>query len=263
MTGKREHTAQPHRTVSRVLRILETAVAAGEDGVTLTRLATGLDSAKSSVHGFVQGLVSEGYLIELNSRYHLGPALGALMIGQTPSLGQYAVPLMRELREELNETVTLAIQVGESVVYTDSVQSSNVICYSAPLRTRRPIWPTSAGKVFLTAYADPVPVLTRALGEAAGEEPEMERRLDELASVARDGMAFNRGETVRDVSAVAVGIRPSGHLVGAICVAGPRDRLAHRLEDIGRRVQSRLRQYERTTQLTTGLAVSDVRKDGS
>ncbi|QVQ51200.1 hypothetical protein J4H86_20595 [Spiractinospora alimapuensis] len=158
-----------------------------------------------------------------------------LLVGQTASLGQYALPVMRELRDDLNETVTLAIRVGDSIVYTDPVQSTNVICYSAPLRVRRPLWPTSAGKVFPSQEQDPESTL-RALESEPLEEGTVAARLRELEEVARTGMGFNRGETVGDVSAVAVGVRRADELVGSISVAGPRERLAHRLEEIGHAV---------------------------
>ncbi|MFP5021735.1 IclR family transcriptional regulator [Pseudonocardia phyllosphaerae] len=238
--------AQQHRTVSRVLRILE-AAATSEDGITLAGLATELDSPKTSVHGFVKGLVAEGYLTEGGGRYFLGPALGALMPDASATLSRYALPLMRELRDEVGETVTLAVRVGDSLVNTESVRSENVIGYSAPLQLRRPLWPTSAGKVFLSADPHARATLERML--TAGPEypvPDLDAEvLPELATIARTGIAHNRGETVGDVSAAAVGLRRAGRLVAVLSIAGPRERLGPRLDEVGELLRARLDRAER------------------
>ncbi|MEL5959574.1 helix-turn-helix domain-containing protein [Streptomyces sp. CLV115] len=65
--------ARPHRTVERITRILE-LVASHPGGYTLTEIATKLDDPKSSIQGFVNGLVDTGYLEELDKRYFLGAA---------------------------------------------------------------------------------------------------------------------------------------------------------------------------------------------
>jgi hypothetical protein len=53
-----------HRTVTRIVRILESVARSGENAVGLAALARELDAPKSSVHGFVRGLCAEGYLLE-------------------------------------------------------------------------------------------------------------------------------------------------------------------------------------------------------
>ncbi len=55
--------ARPHRTVDRVIGILET-VSLSPRGVTLAELAAALDAAKSSVQELTNGLLARGYLIE-------------------------------------------------------------------------------------------------------------------------------------------------------------------------------------------------------
>src|SRR4029079_17910071 len=64
--------ARPHRTVDRVVEILET-VSLNPRGVTLAELATALGAAKSSVQELTNGLLARGYLIEEDRRFHLGP----------------------------------------------------------------------------------------------------------------------------------------------------------------------------------------------
>jgi DNA-binding IclR family transcriptional regulator len=71
---------QNHRTVDRVTRILEQVVY--NPGMTFAELARALDAPKSSVHGFVQGLLANGWLYETNRRFYLGPAVYALTLAR-------------------------------------------------------------------------------------------------------------------------------------------------------------------------------------
>jgi hypothetical protein len=51
-----------HRTIDRVTRILEEVVYA--PGLTFSELVRALGASKSSVHGFIQGLLAKGWLYE-------------------------------------------------------------------------------------------------------------------------------------------------------------------------------------------------------
>jgi hypothetical protein len=63
---KPRRVPQNHRTVDRVTRILEEVVY--KPGMTFAELARALDAPKSSVHGFLSGLLAQGWLYEMNHR---------------------------------------------------------------------------------------------------------------------------------------------------------------------------------------------------
>ncbi|POX38012.1 hypothetical protein C3486_25230 [Streptomyces sp. Ru73] len=223
-----------HRTVTRVMTILETAAA--HSGVRLNALCEVLDAPKSSVHGLVGGLVASGYLVEHDGGYALGPAVAALLSAPPPALADLARPAMERLREEFDETVMLAGPVGDTVVYLQVVESRQVIRYSAPLRTRRPLYPTSTGKVVL-AHRSPA----RRDAYLRDRLPDAGRRAEvaeELSRVAAEGVAYNRGETLPDVSAAAGGVFQHGRLVACLAVAGPTARIAPHLDAIARTVRT-------------------------
>src|SRR6266702_3935202 len=71
-------TPHNHRTIDRVTRILEMVVY--HPGVTFAQLARALDAPKSSVHGFISGLLANGWLYEQERRFYLGPALYGLTL---------------------------------------------------------------------------------------------------------------------------------------------------------------------------------------
>jgi DNA-binding IclR family transcriptional regulator len=229
-----------HRTVSRVTAILETAAAstaAGQGGVRLSALCAVLDAPKSSVHALVHGLVANGYLADADGDgYVLGPAAGALLATPQPPLVRLARPMLEQLRDEFDETVTLGRAVGDSMVYLDTAESRQVLRYSPPLRTRRPLYPTSTGKVALAHR----PAARRA-AHLAREFPDPGQRAAveaELAAVRTDGVAYNRGETLPDVSAAACGVFAGARLVAGVAVAGPTNRTAHRLESVAARLKA-------------------------
>lgn len=214
-----------HRTVSRVVGILE-FVAANPDGATLTAIADHLGGAKSSIYGFIRGLVYEGYLEEReNGSYVFGRGAHLLLIEQSDSLLHLADSVLLEVTERFNETTTLAVQVGRSLSYVASRQSTQRIVYLPTMFTRRPLWPTSAGKVFLAAMGD-----TEARDLVDGHDPA--DVLPELQKVREQGFAFNKGETVADVSAVAIGIGMGENLTAAVTVGGPQFRIEPIFDDI-------------------------------
>lgn len=226
-------SAKEHRTVTRVTTILET-IAAAEQGLRLTELADVLEAPKSSVHGLARGLVATGYLVEDDGAYVLGPAIGALIRPRRPGLIEAARPVMEELERACGETVILSSLVGQSIVYLELVESTERIRYSAPLGQRRPLYPTSAGKCFVAYFTE------RRLASYLENFDEHQREAirQELADVRREGVAYNIGETVPDVSAVASPILVRGRPAACINIAGPTDRFSGKLKDTAELLKS-------------------------
>ena len=232
-----------HRTVSRVTTILELA-AASRAGVRLADLAAALDAPRSSIHGLVKGLVATGYLRETNGTYRIGPAINALLGAAAPTLAEAARPAMQDLHRRFDETVMLATLVGDSIVYTETIESTQPIRYSAPLRTRRPLHPTSSGKCFL-AFG------TEAFREnhLTGQVPdpaEQQRLRDQLDEVIREGAAINRGETLPDQSGVGAPVFENGSITATLAVAGPTTRLSEHITDLAAATKAAAEEVSRT-----------------
>ncbi|GAB3449372.1 IclR family transcriptional regulator [Actinophytocola sediminis] len=215
--------------MGRIAAILEAAAA--DEGIRLSALASMLDAPKSSVHGLLKGLVSVGYLAEVDGGYSLGPAIQVLL-GQVerPLLEEVAAGTMRDLRDEFDETVLLGHRMGDSIVYLSSVESHQLIKYVARLNTRRPVLPTSMGKIYL-AELDPADLNSYL----ADRIPNARRRRElavQLAEVAATGVAVNRNETVPGLTGVAAGIRERDELVACLSIVGPSDRLLPQLKRV-------------------------------
>lgn len=225
--------AAEHRTVSRVLGILE-VVARARGPVSLTTLARDLDAPKSSLHGLAGGLLQRGYLVEVPGGYRLGAGAHALLLPAGTSLPLLLGESCAEIALRTGETVTIAVRVGaDSVVYVHAEPSAFEVCYRPRLRERRRILPTSAGKLLLAHTGEE----DRESTLAQMPEAVCARFLRELDDIRESGMAFNREETVEDLGAVAVGVHEAGHLSAGITIAGPHSRVADRLEYFGRLAQ--------------------------
>ncbi|PSK89653.1 IclR family transcriptional regulator [Murinocardiopsis flavida] len=227
-------SAKEHRTVTRITTILET-VAGAEGGVRLRDVVDVLDAPKSSVYGLVQGLAAVGYLEEREGVYRMGPAVTMLLSPNRSALISAARPALEHLRRQFDETVTLAVRVGYSTVYLDSVESSRPIRYSAPLRQRRPLYPTSAGKCLLAFMP---PNLRGSYLVSAVDEGERGAVVAELAQVREEGVAYNRGDTLPDVTAAGAIVLLGDRPVAAVACAGPTNRMAGGLDAVGRAVRS-------------------------
>lgn len=225
---------QAQRATARVTRVLE-LVAAHPTGVRLNRLVGGLDSPKSVVRAVVEQLVAGGYLTGDDGRFTLGPAVADLL-PRHAQLAMAAGPALDALRDRFDETAILATNIGDSVVNVAAAETRRSIRYSAPLHVPRPIFPSSAGKVFLAHW----PAARRdALLATLVPDPDQRRRVAaELATVRTDGVAYNRGETSPEVAALACPVVVEGAVVGALVVAGPLARIAEHLPEMATEIRT-------------------------
>jgi DNA-binding IclR family transcriptional regulator len=223
MTG-----SEGHRAVSRALHALEIAVAS-EDGVTLGQLADALGAAKSSLHPLLKALVFRGYLTYEHTRFRGGPSIGALAAVDSPAIVPVARPFMEELKRQFNETVMLGSVVGDRLIYLHSVESDQVVRYSPP-KVRPPSeFPSSIEKLYLAQLDGES--LDRYLAEHVPQEKWHKLRAD-VAEARATGLAFNRGDTFPDLSAVAARIVVGHDIVACLAIGGPSRRIDSRSAEI-------------------------------
>src|SRR5271166_1507395 len=177
--------ARPHRTVDRVIEILET-VSLSPRGVTLPELAAALDAAKSSVQELTNGLLARGYLIEEDRRFHLGPGPFILAV-RANKLAALSLDhrFVAELANVLRCTVLVGIRVGDAIVFTDLVgEESPGLTFVARTHARRPLYTSAAGKTLLANVPDDEMhrLLDLASPQQAGEVRQFLAELPEIRS---------------------------------------------------------------------------------
>src|SRR4029453_6676361 len=194
--------AHPHRTVDRVIGILET-VSLSPRGVTLAELAAALGAAKSSIQELTNGLLARGYLIEEDHRFSLGPG-PFILAARANKLAALSLDhrFVAELREVLGCTIFVGVRVGDAIVFTDHAgEESPSLTFLARTHAPRPPPPPPPGKILLANVPDDE--MYRLLDLAGPEQAgEVRRFLAELPEIRSRRLAFNRGATFADAFTV-------------------------------------------------------------
>ncbi len=234
---KQSHAAP---AVARGFALLET-VAAAPAPPSLSELATATGIGKSSAHGLLATLVDIGALERdpASKRYRLGPRARALDGTRLDPLAQ-ARAALPDLAAALGETVFLGQERGHGIEILAQAGSPHEMRLAATPGTRLSLFAGATGKVALTRRPpEERERLLRAHGlrrYTARSIVDPARYRAELDRVSRAGVAYDRGEYLEGIHAVAVPLPGDGLL----WVAGPSSRL------VGRRMRAaaaRLRRF--------------------
>ena len=208
---------QNHRTIDRVTRILEEVVY--NPGMTFAELVRALDAAKSSVHGFIGGLLAKGWLYQEQHRFYLGPAV----YGLTLASGHIRAGLVTHedlvaLERETGVAAFLGVQAGDHLIYIAEAGSDHVSGFEARSNIRRTLLITAGGKALLAER----PEAERDLylrRRSADERDLVDRFLEEYDSIKRTRIATNAH---RGRFAIATTVHnQSGEAVASITLVGP------------------------------------------
>ncbi|MFC0039054.1 IclR family transcriptional regulator [Actinomadura rayongensis] len=238
MTGQRSQKSSGYRernsTAERALDILQLfdddrLVVGGQE------VADALGVARSTAYRYLQSLSAAGFIEEHRpAGYRLGPRVFELARLARKGLGlsEIARPLMRELVEEVGETVLLTRRAGASVVCLEREETGHPVRLSYE---RGHVLPINAGAsaLVLLAWATDEEVadvvakhgLPRFTGATVTDEGVLRER---LARIRTDDAAVTRGELDADVLGVAAPIRDvDGAVVAAVSIAA----LSHRVPE--------------------------------
>ena len=208
---------QNHRTIDRVTRILEEVVY--NPGMTFAELVRALDAAKSSVHGFISGLLANGWLYQEQHRFYLGPAV----YGLTLASGHIRAGLVTHedlvaLEKETGVAAFLGVQAGDHLIYIAEAGSDHVAGFEARSNIRRTLLITAGGKALLAerSEADRELYLRR---RGPDERDLVDRFLEEYAQIRKTRIATNAH---RGRFAIATTVHSqSGDPVASITLVGP------------------------------------------
>ncbi len=147
-------------------------------------------------------------------------------------LRKVALPVLEALRDEVKETIHLAVIDQMEVVYIEKLAGLHAIgIMGSRVGGRSPAYCTGLGKVLL-AYESPEQV--RAYYQVHGMRgftdttiTDIDQLLAHLQQVRERGLAFDDGEHEPEVCCVAAPIFDStGRAVAALSISGPAHRLA-------------------------------------
>jgi DNA-binding IclR family transcriptional regulator len=207
-----------HRTIDRVTRILEEVVYT--PGMTFAELARALDAPRSSVHGFIRGLLASGWLYEDKHRFYLGPAVYSLTLAS----GQIRAGLvthgdLEQLHRQTGVTVFLGVLAGEDLIYVDEAGRVVLTGFVARTNIRRTLLATAGGKVLLASRPQPErdSYLRR---RSAAEADLVEQFLAEYDSITTTRIARNTLHTGTRFAIATAVHHQAGEVVAATTLVG-------------------------------------------
>lgn len=191
----------------------------------LTELARRTGIPKPTVARLAGTLAKLGYLDHLaaEGKYRLGAGVLALGFGMLARLDvrDSARPLMRELAERTQASVSLAVRDRLSMVYVESVRSSAAITLQRGVGTRLAVATTALGRAYLAGMPDAerVVLLDEIRHHDEDDWPRVYAGIEQaLRDHAERGFCISMGEWDKDVCGVGVPFRaPDGTMMSFNC----------------------------------------------
>lgn len=224
-------------SVMRTMRILE-LLSEHPRGLRITDLADRLAVNRAVPHRILADLIEVGYVVQdpETERYRCTFLLGGVGLRQLEAAGvtKWSRDEIERLAAQTKELVRVAIATVDRLCFVAQAQGADSsLTVESPLLADIPLHATATGKAFLSTLPDAHVV---ALLDARGLEPYtpgtrtgVDRLLDELSGIRRDGFAAVHEEFEVGISAMAAPIVPEtsgdGRAVGTISIAGPSVRL--------------------------------------
>ena len=220
-------------SVATAVRLLK-AFSEQQTEIGISDLARKLGVAKSTVHRLAVTLCSDG-MLEQNpdsGKYRLGISLFRLgsLVRRRMSVSNEARPLLRELREKVNETVHLAVLDGSEIMYVYNLESTQAIRMRSDVGVRKPAYCTAEGQAIL-AFQPPEVIEDVIRAGLAARTPQTVTDADKLRrvleAVRQRGCAIEDEESELGMRCIAAPLRnDAGEVVAAIGLAGPVSRLS-------------------------------------
>jgi DNA-binding IclR family transcriptional regulator len=209
------------------------------DFLTLPEVATRSGLSKATAFRILATLVAEGLVFQNadNGTYGLG-ALNFRLADVVLSgieVRDSARLVMRQVRNQVNETVVLSVREGDDCYHVKSFESRQSIGHSQPIGVALPVHATAPGRAMLASMTDDAvdaylkrlsPAAKRALSGASAA-----RLRQEIKTIRRQGHAVSAGEASGGGHAIAVAVpSPQGPSVAALHISFPQGRFTNDLE---------------------------------
>lgn len=219
-------------TLDRAIDVLE-AFTHKTPELSLKQIAARTGLHKATAFRLATTLCRRGLMIKhpISGTYRLGfelISLAEVAKGQT-SLVADALPVMRALRDELNETVFLSVRVGDHRVDIEQVEGLQNIRRVLTLGEQKSLYAGAGSKVLLAAMSDEEIAAylgrTKLVAHTKTTPVTVKAVWAEIAVIRRQG--FAEGWDERDsggAGAAAPIFGPSLEVIGAVAVAVPSSR---------------------------------------
>lgn len=172
-----------------------------------------------------RGLISEN---TATSMYSLGSGILTLAAvrARQSSLLDHALPIMRRIRDAVNETVSLSVRVGDYRVHLYQLESLHPIRRTTEIGERSPLYAGASNRLLLAAMNDDeiadYLARTRLVAFTPNTITSPEKLWAELRRARQRGYAESNGERYVGGEAVAAPVHDaSGAVIAALYVSVP------------------------------------------
>jgi DNA-binding IclR family transcriptional regulator len=225
--------------------------------LSLAEIVAAVGLPKTTVFRVLASLVERGYCEwdAPTSKYGLGFELLRLadIRRRQGNVHDVAAPVMREIRNEVNETVILSVRAGDSRVHIDFVEGLHAMRRMADLGVPAPLYAGAASKVLLAGMADDeIEAYLQRTDLTAFQDSTITDRAvlwREVRAIRKRGFAESKGELFPGGGALAAPIKDfGGNTIAVMDILTPehrytaehRERCVTILLDGARRASERL-----------------------
>jgi len=231
-----QSAAGSHQTINRVTRILEEVVY--RPGSTYAELTRALGAPKSSVYGFIRGLLAADWLFEQDHRLYVGPAFYGLAIASGHiRAGLVTQAHLETLYREAGMAAFVGVRAGDHLIFIAEAGSDLTTGYGYRSDIRRGLLTTAGGQALLAELPE-VELQAYLRRRAPEERADVDAFLDARPAIRESRIAVNVRQTSR--TAVATVIRdPSGQVVASVQLVGPTSQVLPRLDTLSALLRQR------------------------
>jgi IclR family acetate operon transcriptional repressor len=229
----------PRRGGERLIAIVESFIDSPRQTLSEISARSGIDPATST--RYLKQLVERGWLEKDPTTRNYSPGIRLYVIGQLArdldSTRRRALPKMRELRDQYDETINMGVFRGREVVIIEAIESKRSIRTGATVGEVDEWFASSLGKSILAHLpADEVEEIVAAYPPVRHTEHSLvtlDEIMDDLALVRERGYALDDQESEIGLKCVGVPIiEPGGIVTHAISISGPARRIDDHLDRI-------------------------------
>jgi IclR family transcriptional regulator, acetate operon repressor len=229
------------KSADRALDVIE-CVAAAPAPITFTQILRALDVPKSSLSQLLINLVDRRYLeLDLPTNvYRLGPGLLRLVDRASAIIPAQGLvePVLRRLRDELNETAGFYVRHGDEVALAGVATSRHALVYIMNVGERAPLYAISPGKIILANMREDEFEAWLAAAELKSYtrktivDRDALRR--EILQARKSGFAFADQEFSLGIKGIACAVRSRDRCFGSVNISVPIARFDAALERAAR-----------------------------
>lgn len=218
-------------TATRVLDILR-LFSETQPELSVDEIGAAIQAPRSTTYRYVRTLIDEGFLARSASgKLHLGPIFHQFrpLISVEHKLSTVALPIMRDLMRETNETVLLTRRFDRFSICVERVEGPHAIRISFERGHTQPLHAGASSKILL-AFSGPAlwdRYLSRSLTKFTDRTVTAPARLRaHLREIVEQGYCTSESEVDEGATAVAVPIlNGQGGLLAGLSIAGPTFRI--------------------------------------